>query len=272
MPLESATYISDLVATNPAHSDPLSQTDAHLRVIKAALLATFPSINGVVNVTDEQLNALAAGTLASLTVTGALTAGSLTVSGAGTFGSISGPGAVPMGMVADFLNYNIPSGWYELNGQAVSRTGATAGLFGLYGTFFGAGDGSTTFNLPDLSQYFRRTSKTTDAVLGQKVADAIKSHTAPVSVSGGDHNHTLHDPGHAHTVPGYSGAGVISSSPSVSGNPQYVNFGGLTGTSSVGTGITLDSSGSLTLTGTATYTGSTETNPKFIWVVTCVKA
>lgn len=41
--LEAATYISDLVPTNPAASDPKAQGDDHLRLIKAALQASFPN-------------------------------------------------------------------------------------------------------------------------------------------------------------------------------------------------------------------------------------
>jgi hypothetical protein len=59
MGLETATYISDLVPTNPVGgTDPKSQGDEHIRTIKAALLATFPSINGAVSATDEELSAL----------------------------------------------------------------------------------------------------------------------------------------------------------------------------------------------------------------------
>ncbi len=39
------------------------------------------------------------------------------------------------------------AGWLQCNGQEVSRT-TYAGLFGVIGTTFGAGDGSTTFNVP----------------------------------------------------------------------------------------------------------------------------
>jgi microcystin-dependent protein len=44
---------------------------------------------------------------------------------------------------------SIPSGWNELDGSTASRTGNTAALFALLGTTYGAGDGSTTFTLPD---------------------------------------------------------------------------------------------------------------------------
>lgn len=43
-----------------------------------------------------------------------------------------------------------PEGWLLCNGQAVSRT-TYAGLFGVLGTAYGQGDGSTTFNVPDLT-------------------------------------------------------------------------------------------------------------------------
>ena len=43
MPLEKGTFITDLVATNPEGTDPASQGDDHLRLIKAVLQATFPN-------------------------------------------------------------------------------------------------------------------------------------------------------------------------------------------------------------------------------------
>lgn len=46
MPLESATYISDLVSTNPVGTDTESQGDDHLRLLKAVLKATFPNLGG----------------------------------------------------------------------------------------------------------------------------------------------------------------------------------------------------------------------------------
>jgi microcystin-dependent protein len=64
MPLETATYISDLVASNPAHSDGLNQADAHARLTKSVLKATFPNINGAVTATQAQLNAASAWTTA----------------------------------------------------------------------------------------------------------------------------------------------------------------------------------------------------------------
>lgn len=84
MALESATYISDLVATNPTSSDNVSQGDDHLRLIKSAIKATFPNITGAVTSTQSEIDATptllvdsgtttrVAATTTGATVTGAL--------------------------------------------------------------------------------------------------------------------------------------------------------------------------------------------------------
>lgn len=56
---------------------------------------------------------------------------------------------MPTGVVLPFGGSTVPNGWLLANGAAASRSG-NARLFSVYGTTFGAGDGSTTFNLPDL--------------------------------------------------------------------------------------------------------------------------
>jgi microcystin-dependent protein len=56
MALETATYISDLVVTNPTGSDPLAYADDHLRLLKTTLKNTFPNINGALTSTEEDLN------------------------------------------------------------------------------------------------------------------------------------------------------------------------------------------------------------------------
>lgn len=59
------------------------------------------------------------------------------------------------GTTAFFGMTSAPSGWIKANGAAVSRT-TYAALFAAIGTTFGSGDGSTTFNVPDLRGYFPR--------------------------------------------------------------------------------------------------------------------
>ena len=63
--------------------------------------------------------------------------------------SAGGIEIVPSGTIAAFGNTTAPTGWLACNDAAVSRT-TYARLFAVIGTSFGIGDGSSTFNLPDL--------------------------------------------------------------------------------------------------------------------------
>jgi len=55
----------------------------------------------------------------------------------------------PVGSISLFAGTTAPSGWLICDGSAVSRT-TYANLFSVIGTTYGAGDGSTTFNIPDI--------------------------------------------------------------------------------------------------------------------------
>lgn len=63
--------------------------------------------------------------------------------------SIGGNGQGVTGMVTAYAGANAPLGYLLCNGQAVSRT-VYASLFALLGTAYGVGNGTTTFNVPDL--------------------------------------------------------------------------------------------------------------------------
>lgn len=107
---------------------------------------------------------------------------------------VDGLSLVPAGAVMAFAMATAPSGWLECDGSAVSRT-TYAALFTAIGTLYGAGDTTTTFNLPDLRGEFirgwdhgkgtdpdaaTRTDSgggTTGDNVGTKQADAFKSHT-----------------------------------------------------------------------------------------------
>jgi microcystin-dependent protein len=78
------------------------------------------------------------------------TAAARFLSAAGTFAA-----AVPVGSITMYAANTAPTGWLECSGAAVSRT-TYAGLFAAIGTVFGSGDGSTTFNLPDMRGEFAR--------------------------------------------------------------------------------------------------------------------
>jgi microcystin-dependent protein len=94
------------------------------------------------------------------------------------------------GRVQAFARSTAPTGWLECAGAAVSRT-TYAALFAAIGTTYGAGNGSTTFNLPDLRGEFIRGwdhSRGADAVraFGSVQTDALQNITGSVSqVTGG---------------------------------------------------------------------------------------
>lgn len=93
----------------------------------------------------------------------------------------SSASGVPAGTVAYFAANAVPAGWLKANGALVSRT-AYAALFLAIGTTYGAGDGATTFNIPDCRGEFLRgfdDGKGVDSgrVFGSSQAGEIQSHT-----------------------------------------------------------------------------------------------
>lgn len=66
-------------------------------------------------------------------------------------------GYIPIGTILPFGGTTLPDGFLWAQGAAVSRT-TYAGLFAVYGTTYGAGDGNSTFNLPNTTGAFLRGS------------------------------------------------------------------------------------------------------------------
>lgn len=94
--------------------------------------------------------------------------------------------SAPSGTVVALAGEAVPYGWLECHGAAVSRQ-TYATLFAVIGTHYGAGDGRTTFNLPDLRGEFIRgwdAGRGRDAgrVLGSWQADEFRSHTHGIGV------------------------------------------------------------------------------------------
>jgi microcystin-dependent protein len=108
------------------------------------------------------------------------TAAARFLSAAGTFAA-----AVPVGSISMYAANSAPTGWLECNGAAVSRT-TYAGLFAAIGTVFGAGDASTTFNVPDMRGEFARgwdNSRGIDPAraFGSAQADELEAHVHSVT-------------------------------------------------------------------------------------------
>ena len=102
--------------------------------------------------------------------------------------------AAPTGSVYTFAGSTVPTGWLKCNGALLSRT-TYASLFAVIGTTYGAGDGSTTFALPDLRGEFVRGAddgRGVDAgrVFGSAQSDAVQAWTATVTLQRGQVNST----------------------------------------------------------------------------------
>jgi len=97
--------------------------------------------------------------------------------------------AAPVGGVLAFAGTSVPNGWLECNGGQVSRTTYSA-LFSVLGTLYGIGDGSTTFNLPELRGEFIRGYDNARGVdvsrsLGSWQDDSFESHTHSAATMSG---------------------------------------------------------------------------------------
>jgi microcystin-dependent protein len=159
-----------------------------------------------------------------------------------------------------------PAGTLKCNGATISRA-TYAALFAKIGTTFGAGDGSTTFRLPDLRGEFIRCwddGRGIDAgrAFGSAQAEEIKSHTHGLTGStgaAGSHNHIQ-----GHSI--WSGWGTKYGS---AGAPFTSRGDGVTaGDANPLTSTVADHSH--TLSGTATATGGAETRPRNIALLACI--
>ena len=153
------------------------------------------------------------------------------------------PPAVPTGSVHMFAMAAVPSGYLVCEGQNVSRT-TYADLFSAIGTTFGAGDGSTTFALPDLrNEFIRGADPSGGRAIGATEADAT-------AVNGLG----LTDPGHFHGI-NTTGVGNYVASALPRGYTQVM---GTATSNSATTGITLSST-------------DTETRPQNVALLYAIK-
>ena len=244
---------------------------------------TLPTVSATSNITGS----LTAGsiTAASITSTGGVSASNVTSTGLVTAGSVTSTGLVSAGSVTINSPYTLnilpagmvmawnstvtpvvaPTGWFICNGDQVSRTTYSA-LFTAISTFYGTGDGLTTFNLPNYQGAFLRGTgnqqKTYNSTLityiGPSVGQNGQSHATQV------HNHGITDNGHFHTTkaidtgPYYGGDGNKDGTTS-QGSTQTAAASAQTGydTNSAYTGIAVNNSAS----SGGTITDATETRP-----------
>lgn len=106
--------------------------------------------------------------------------------------------ALPPGVVMPYAAATAPTGWLLCYGQAVSRA-TYAALFDVIGTTYGAGNGSTTFNLPDM----RGRVPAGKDNMGGVAANRLTTIANNLGTAGGAEEHTLtvgQMPSHSHAI------------------------------------------------------------------------
>jgi microcystin-dependent protein len=162
---------------------------------------------------------------------------------AATVGQIGGAVSVPIGAVIDYWGATPPDGYLFCAGQEVSRS-TYAALFAAIGTAAGAGNGSTTFNLPD---YRGRTSAGRENMATPATTRLNALSSSTLGAAGGSQTHTLTtteipahthpvtDPGHKHSLVGASDGIFVRTGV----EEEVPQSGGLGFTNDATTGITV---------------------------------
>lgn len=147
---------------------------------------------------------------------------------------------VPIGAVVPFWGLQEPAGWLLCKGQAVSRA-TYKELFDVIGTRSGAGNGSTTFNVPDLRESLiygvgdsGSFTQTMGAVVGEKTHTLtlaeMPSHSHPLSTNNQAHSFAWGASGSVH-VPVSAVGGAAT------GNQLYTQQGPWNATAAAGGGL-----------------------------------
>jgi len=181
--------------------------------------------------------------------------------------SFATPDSVPTGCVFCRAAAIVPAGYLECNGAAVSRTTYSA-LFAVIGTTYGSGNGSSTFNLPDLRGEFIRGYDNGRGV------DSGRGMNNPQGSANQSHNHSYGNNGitvsganHKHNIRGFSLQPSIANVGITLGSGQGYQIGYRTN-DNVLTGDAVKFSGNLTMTGTVgitiNNTGGNESRPRNI--------
>ena len=293
MPLETATNVSDLVASNPAASDPMAGADDHIRLIKAALKTTLAHTGQLTN-TDNQLIP-AAGTstkpaysFAAEPTLGFYRSAAGVVSLAG--GKMSPKGVIPVGAIFMFprepaslgkVTADTGKDYLELNGATYN----TADYPDL-AAFLGAS--GSTFQVPGMTDTGRFPRSRTGTLAALTVqANTVGPHTHPdvtptTAVETQTHAHTfsgttgVDSPDHTHNSMNYNaGAGNAGGAPGgFAGGLTEATTGASTrhqhSFSGVTAGVSATHNHTVTVS-TPANTGTTETRPEALSFVFAVK-
>ena len=155
MGLETANSIEDLDENWPLGTDNVSQGDDHTRLIKSVLKSQFPALGpNPVTKTAEELNA----------------------------------SGMPTGAVILSASVVTPTGWLLCNGQEANR-GTYSALFTAIGTTYGAGNGTSTFNVPNMQNSVPGGASSVNSIGSNKGKDSWTEADLP------NHDHTIRNGG-----------------------------------------------------------------------------
>src|SRR6056297_1600639 len=194
-------------SVNFAVKDTLQAGDPQKIVSGAEIDIEFNNISSSSTTKIDKVTAATAGNIAQFNATGGL--------------SDSGQSAtslMPVGFVGPFAGTSAPQGWLFCNGQTVPRA-AFPELFSVIGESFGIGDGTTTFNLPDLRDRFAIGTRS----IGGTVVDRVTNYNTDLGDTGGKDKHQLTEsemPSHNHSN-GFGGAIGGKGSNNANINPVY---------------------------------------------------
>jgi len=119
--------------------------------------------------------------------------------------NLTGIEGIPTGTITPWSQSTAPTGFLECEGSAVSRT-TYAALFAVIGTTYGAGDGSTTFNVPDLTDKVAVHKSNNKTFASSGGANTV---TPTGNISGSTANATLSESqlaSHAHNIAAGNGS------------------------------------------------------------------
>ena len=220
------------------------QTNLSVGCTSAATTLTVVSVKGWpttypyfaildAGLTDEETVLVTAATGTTLTVTRGVNSTAVAHSAGVTVNQpYTSPSVIPIGGITQFGGSTAPAGWLLCDGSPVSRSTYSA-VFAVIGTTYGVGDGSTTFNLPDLRNRF-----------------PLGAGTAAAGTTGGNqgHSHTLSDAGQA----------ALSNPSAAQINMRQVTSATWTQTHALG--VTSETTSSSTRTAGTALTGATDSN------------
>ena len=160
--------------------------------------------------------------------------------------NLTGIEGIPTATIVPWSSASVPSGFLECNGAAVSRSTYSA-LFAIISTTYGAGDGASTFNLPDLQDNVAMGKSGTKALASTGGANTVQS---TGNIGGSTANATLSTAqlaSHSHG----SGIGRTPATPGPLGRAAYSGSPEIN-TSSTGSGTGHSHNMSATFTGDST--------------------